>query len=112
MPEQTTLFDDPEGAARDLALDRIEWTRPRLVHRGRALALELCERYGRVTSVMVMEALKNQAAHDPGLAAEIDGADPRWLGAVFRVGYGWVRVGWSRTGSHKRPVPIWGRKQL
>lgn len=105
---QANLFDR-EAHARDVALDRIEWSRAKLVKHGRAVAVTLCARNGRVTSTEVMTEMMRQAKDDAGLAEELDGADPRWLGAVFRGGTGWRRIGWDHSGSHKRPVAVWTR---
>lgn len=101
---QLGLFD-PEEVARDRALDNFEASSASLVARGRAVAIEIARRCGVVTSPQVMRALQQEAAGDEWLAGKLAAADPRWLGAVFRSG--WIRSGWSSTGSHKRPVPIW-----
>ena len=109
MLRQLGLPLDPEAAERDRVLDRFEWTRVSLVAHAREIARDICAEKGTVTSTEVMAMLRAVAKIDPGLARELE-ADPRWMGAVFR-GEGWTRVGWTPSGSHKRPVAVWKRRR-
>jgi hypothetical protein len=98
------MTTDDEDAKRDFALDLLEKTRSSLISAARTEAHAIYVTNGRVTSVEVMAAMK-AAGHGAAMA----NVDPRWMGAVFRKGEGWVRVGWEQTGSHSRPVAIWSR---
>lgn len=93
-----------EAAARDRALDLIETHRAPLVDAARAVAIEIAETHGRVTSPEVLRELVRRGydTHTP---------DRRFMGVVFRRGAGWSRIGWEPTGSHCRPVAIWTRKE-
>lgn len=86
--------------ARDTALDRLETTRADLIKVADKLAREIARRTGQVTSVDVFREMR-------GLGYQLDGYDPRWMGAVFRAGKGWQRVGLRADGSHSRPVSVW-----
>ena len=95
---------DEGDEARDTALDMLEQARSGLITAAKTQASIIYLTNGRVTSVEVTEAMR-AAGHGAAMA----GVDPRWMGAVFRSGTGWVRIGWEPTGSHSRPVAIWGR---
>lgn len=86
--------------ARDAALDHHERTKAELVEAGREWARKLAAVNGTVSSPEVFRALR--AA---GWGAELDAANPTWMGAVFRRG--WERVGYEPSGSHCRPVSVW-----
>lgn len=93
-----------EAQKRDEALALLERTRASLIARARAVAEELdAARPGGVTSTQVLALLRNQG-HGPML----DSVDRRFMGAVFRRG--WEQVGWAPSGSHKRLVPVWRRR--
>ena len=93
-----------EPEKRDQVLDRLERIRQQLVDVGIATARQIAQSRGQVTSVDVLEAMRQS----PSLATKMEEVDPRWIGAVFRRG--WRRVGWEQTGSHARPVSIWQLK--
>ena len=93
-----------EAEQRDVALALLEQHRATAIRLGRRAAEFIYAERGRVTSVEVLAHLRAQG-HGP----MIDGLDARWMGAVFRSGSGWRRVGWEPTGSHCRPVAIWSR---
>lgn len=92
-----------EAAARDEALDLLEQTRGELIDAARQVALRIAKEQGVVSSTEVFSELETTA-----LKAKMDQVDPRWMGAVFRKG--WERVGFESTGSHRRPVSVWRRK--
>ncbi|MDQ3170305.1 MAG: hypothetical protein M3Q55_09235 [Acidobacteriota bacterium] len=109
------LFDDipvpiraPDAVAvaeRDRALDLLALARASLITEACKVALSIARSNGRVTSVEVVDAMKRL-----GFTASLAAHDRRWLGAVFRKGGGWRRLGYEPTGSHARPVAIWGRE--
>jgi hypothetical protein len=88
---------------RDVALDRLEATRAFLISIATLHAREIAQVTGSVTSSEVWSAL----ASDPRVQTDLRKCDPRWLGAIFRAGKGWRRIGWEPTGSHGRPVARW-----
>lgn len=96
------LFE--EARKRDAALDLLEESRPRLIQKAREIALELVTIHGTVTGVRVMKELKARGFYDGS-------KDPRFMGAVFRKGNGWARVGYSAEGSHRCPVSVWELKK-
>ena len=96
-----------EAAARDAALDRLETTRRNLIQIARNVADELCARHVQVTAPDVKRAMLDRGLIDDDERQ----LDPRWMGAVFRAGQGWERVGWTPEGSHCRPVAIWRTKE-
>ena len=104
MTAQLQLIAEREAQRRerDAALDRIEATRAQLISIADKLARELVRKSGRVTSSDVFREMK-ALGYGPLLASY----DPRWMGAVFRKGKGWQRVGWVNDGSHSRPVAVW-----
>ncbi len=77
---------EAEARARDAALDLLEYRRANLITAGRFWAMELAKTRIYVTAPMVREAME-RAGYD------LSGIDPRWMGAVFRAGSGWRRVG-------------------
>jgi hypothetical protein len=93
-----------EDSKRDAALDLLKKSRGSLIAAAKIQANTICRARGRVTSVEVAKAMK--AAGYVGAMAKVD---LRWMGAVFRGGSEWTRVGWEMTGSHSRPVTIWRR---
>jgi hypothetical protein len=104
---QTQMFDDhlprPRGSDVDRILEAFGTSKPELIAEGRRVALEIWSRQGHVTSV---EVVKHMREH--GWADAIGAVDPRWVGAVFRL-QGWEPIATSPTGSHRRPVTVWGR---
>ena len=92
---------DPDAQGRDDALSRLAAHRKGLIDAAVAIALSIARDEGSVTSPQVMEVMLRQ-----GLLTQGDDIDRRFLGVVFRHKR-WRRVGWSESGSHKRPVPIW-----
>lgn len=92
-----------EVTKRDDALDMLAAHRARLVAIAKATALWLAERDGQITAPEALQQMRAQGV--PG----VDAVDPRFIGCIFRKGTGWQRMGWSPTGSHGRPVAIWGR---
>lgn len=89
-----------EREARDLALDMLERTRAELIAIGKAAAVVLVARNGKVTSTDVRKYMVER-----GYGDKMAKVDPRWLGTLFRRG--WTRVGYETTGSHGRPVSVW-----
>lgn len=108
MTAQIPLPFDPEKerVARDRALNLFERTRQELLAVARVIALEIFQVRGRVTAPEVFGLLK-----DRGFEEALGQVDPRFMGAVFREGSGWRRIGWENKGSHRRPVSIWVRKE-
>lgn len=104
---QLKLFDrKQERSKRDMALNLFETFRGDLLAAARAVADELAEKNGRVTAPDVLAVLR-----DRGLGDALDEVDRRFMGAVFRAGTGWKRIGWEPGGSHGRPVSIWARSE-
>jgi hypothetical protein len=93
---------EQETQARDAALDLLEQIRVELVHEAKRIAFLIASSHGKVTSVQVHRELWLQ--HQEAM----QGVDPRFLGCVFRDGGVWERLGWESTGSHRRPVAVWG----
>ena len=93
-----------EKKKRDEALDLLEERRAELIAVAKKTALDIALRTGTVTSTEVFERLRNE-----GWGAHLDAVDPRFMGAVFRKGGGWERVGYVQIGSHGRPVAQWRR---
>lgn len=91
-----------EGATRDAALGNLAAYRGDLCETGREIAIELAQQRGRITSVEVFAEMRAR-----GYDEALDAVDPRWMGVVFKEDI-WRRQGWEQTGSHKRPVAIWG----
>jgi hypothetical protein len=91
-----------EAKARDQALDLFEVHRADLVEMARAVAIELAQTNGRVSGPEVTAELRKR-----GLGEALDSVDRRFMGAVFRAGKCWVRVGWESIGSHNQPVSVW-----
>ncbi len=91
-----------ERAKRDRALDLFEVNRSDLLCAARQAALDLVILNGRVTAPEVFALLRARGYEEP-----LKTVDPRFMGAVFRSGSGWHRVGWENKGSHRRPVSIW-----
>ena len=96
-----------EHEARDAALNTLERPREELIRIGRATATDIAQRNGTVTSIDVTKKMRE----DTLLRQKMDRVDARWLGAVFRAGSVWKRVGYENTGSHGRPVAIWQLRQ-
>lgn len=106
MSKQRSLFDlVEEREKRDRALRLHEEKRDALVSLAYCIAVKLAKQHGTVTAPQVFAEL----AQDPRAVEMMAGKDPRWMGAVFRKGKGWRRVGWTEGGSHGRPVAIWER---
>lgn len=102
MSAQAELFDlKVERRKRDAALDLLDKRRAELIARAHQIATYFCRENGTVTSPQVIAELKKEGA--PGL----DEVDPRFMGAVFRAGRGWRRIGYRAAGSHARPVSVW-----
>lgn len=102
---QMTLFDQrAERKKRDAALDLLEEKRRVLIAMAKAAAMEIWSKHGRVTGPEVFALLVEW-----GNAETLAAVDPRFMGAVFRIGAGWKRAGYEPQGSHGRPVSIWTR---
>lgn len=93
---------DLEAAARDRALDLLEEHRAPMIEMAKMIAEWIAKKKGRVTSTDVICELRAR-----GYGELLDSVDKRFLGAVFRAGKGWKRIGFESTGSHRRPVSIW-----
>ena len=99
---QLDLFDEQsEERKRDEALDALEVSRADLISRAMQIAREIATESGTVTSSQVLAVLRRE--YPQAMA----GIDCRFVGAVFRRGRGWLRLGWSPEGSHSRPVSVW-----
>lgn len=98
--EQLDLAFEAQG--RDQALNLIEHHRSDIVGMARAIAADIDSVRKRVTSPEVLAELRRL-----GYSQALDQYDRRFMGAVFRAGSGWKRIGWEPTGSHCRPVAIW-----
>lgn len=100
---------DKKSAAekRDDGIDRVSSKYDDLVEAAKVVAMRIYTERGRVTSVEVVTEMES----DPRYAERMRETtqERRWLGAVFRKGSGWVRIGWESKGSHARPVAIWRR---
>jgi hypothetical protein len=92
---------------RDEGIDRVSSKYDDLVEAAKVVAMRIYTERGRVTSVEIVTEMES----DPRYAERMRSTaqERRWLGAVFRKGTGWVRVGWESKGSHARPVAIWQR---
>jgi hypothetical protein len=97
------LRDKQGRREREAVLDTLEATRRYLINIGIGVACDIAKRRGRVTSTEVLHVMRR----DPELVELMDEVDARWVGGVFRRG--WKRIGYETTGSHARPVSIWGR---
>lgn len=98
--------DDEQARLRDRGIARAAGKAdPRLIEGAKQIALDIAFQFGTVTSTKVLDTLKD----DPDLRHLLDGVDPRFMGAVFRKG--WERVGFDNSGSHKRPVTVWKRRE-
>ena len=99
---QLNLFDQKaEERKRDEALDELEEHRADLISRAAQIAREIATESGTVTSSAVLAVLRRECPQS------MTGIDCRFMGAVFRRGRGWLRLGWSPEGSHSRPVSVW-----
>ncbi len=103
--EVNQISFDLETAARDAALDLLEEHRAPLIEIARAVAQELAIRHGRVTSPDVVQELRAR-----GYGDMIDAVDKRFMGAVFRSGNGWERIGFENLGSHRQPISVWRKR--
>lgn len=92
-----------EKRGRDAALDALEDRRADLITTATDIAMAHAIKHGNVTSVDVFDELRKRNT-------DLGGVDPRWMGAVFREGKGWRRVGWAQLGSHGRAVAVWELK--
>jgi hypothetical protein len=93
------LFDyAEENAKKERALDAVEISSKDLVDLAKQIADDIAEKNGTVTSPQVL-------ARVIAICPNLQGRDPRFMGAVFRKG--WERVGFENAGSHSRPVSIW-----
>ena len=104
MHEQLDL--NFQGQERDRYLDLFEIHRATPVALGRATAHFLAMKNGSTTSPQVIAEMRRL-----GYGRMLDENDRRFMGAVFRGGKVWEKLGYSDSGSHRRPVPIWGLKQ-
>ena len=103
MTSARKLFPvETEELALEEVLNQHEIRHYKLVELARITARRIAELRGTVTGPQVLKMLKNSKAEG------IDDVDPRFLGAVFRNG--WIRVGFSPEGSHRRPVSVWRLK--
>lgn len=87
---------------RDEALDHLEVRRLYLINCADDIARKIAKEKGSVTSTEVLEILRDELDEEM-----LIGVDMRFMGAVFRSGKGWIRLGWEATGSHCRPVSRW-----
>ena len=93
-----------EKKARDEALERLSRVRKHLVEKANEVAIRIALGRGTVTSTEVFDEMFHM-----GHADAMNMVDPRWMGAVFRKGRGWIKVGYATQGSHGRPIPVWKR---
>lgn len=96
---------EEQRQGRDSALDRLEGTRSDLIAVADRIARRLVRENGVVTSSDVFREMRASGF-------QLDGYDPRWMGAVFRTGKGWRKIGYTPDGSHSRPVAIWEEASL
>jgi hypothetical protein len=102
-----------EEQKRDEGIDQVSGKYSDLVAAGFPIALQICAEKGRVTSVEVGAAMETDPRYATRMAWVAPGKtepERRWLGAIFRKGNGWKRIGFESTGSHARPVAIWTRE--
>lgn len=104
MHEQLDLLFQAQERERNL--DLFETHRANELAVARAVAHHLAIKTGRTTSPEVLTEMRRL-----GYGNLLEGKDLRFMGAVFRSGDVWKKLGYSDTGSHRRPVPIWGLKQ-
>jgi hypothetical protein len=95
-----------ERTKRDRALNLLEATRGDILDAARQAAMDLIILNGRVTAPEVFTLMRER-----GFEEVLSRVDPRFMGAVFREGQGWRRVGWENKGSHRRPVSIWVKQE-
>ena len=103
-----------EEQKRDEGIDQVSGKYLDLVAAGFPIALQICAEKGRVTSVEVGAAMEADSRYATRMAWVAPGKtepERRWLGAIFRRGNGWKRIGFESTGSHARPVAIWTRDE-
>lgn len=107
MSVQLKLLFDPakERAKRDTALNLLESTRGEIIEAARQAAFDLFQENGRVSAPEVFALMKERGYEDA-----LSKVDPRFMGAVFRSGGGWRRLGYENKGSHSRPVSVWTRR--
>lgn len=102
MKDQASFFDKKKQTKlRDEALDNLEEHRTELIAIGRKIAIQMATLHGRTCGPQVMNEMRKRNV--PG----IDQVDPRFMGAIFRGGVGWKRVGYEPIGSHGGTVSIW-----
>jgi hypothetical protein len=87
-----------ERAKKERALELLSAHREQRIIAARAIAKEIHDRQGAVTSPQVIAELRRRGF-------EPDEEDKRFMGAVFRAG--WKRIGYEPSGSHCRPVSVW-----
>lgn len=104
MGAQTKFNFKLEARKRDSALDLFEVHRAELLAAAREVALELAAANEQVTAPEVLEVLRER-----GHADSLEKVDRRFMGAVFRSGKGWERVGFANRGSHRQPISVWKR---
>lgn len=98
-----------QAQARDAALALLEAARAELIDLAYDIALAIWTAKGEVSPTEVWAELFQRATTDAVLAYKLETLDRRWMGAVFRPARGWVQLRTERSGSHKRPVPVWTR---
>lgn len=91
---------DFHQAALNNGLARVAQGKADLILAAKTVAREIATANHTVTSTEVLATLR-QRGYD------VDSVDKRFMGVVFRDGF--VRYGWTPTGSHKRPVTVWKR---
>jgi hypothetical protein len=101
--KQRSLFD--ESRARLAALALFDQYRSTLVDAAHDIAIDLAKQQGKVTSPQVLAVLREH----PKLGDVTKSVDRRFMGAVFNRKC-WERIGWTSTGSHRRPVSVWRYK--
>jgi len=98
-----TMDMTAEAAERDRIIGELTQKRSHLVTVAKQVADQLAA-VGTVTSIQVRDRMREM-----GYGPAMDAVDPRWIGALFRVG--WYRVGYVPEGSHCRPVAVWSRSK-
>ena len=98
----TRLDPKKEALKRDYVLNALEKERQELISAARRVAYIIYQENPHpLTAGEIFEAMSNV----DGMENILINHDKRWLGAVFRKGF--LKAGFSFTGSHCRPVHTW-----